>query len=132
MLCQLVDQLSRHHKRLFIGKRNGFLGTDGVDRRLQSGIAHHCRQHHIHRSGLHDLADRVDSGIYFDRKVAQRFLQLGVLFFVGYHHHFRLELACLCNQQFYPVVGRQGIGFVEVGVFFDHLQRLRPDRARRA
>ena len=132
LLCQLVDQFSRHHERLLIGKRNGFLRTDGIDGRLQSGITYHCRKNHVHRSGFHDLTDRIDSGIYFDRKVAQCFFQFGILFFIGYHYHFRLELACLCNQQFDPVVGCQGISLVQVGMFFDDLQRLRPDRARRA
>ena len=47
---------------------------------------------------FYNLTDSVCACVHFDRQVAQCFFQFGILFFVGYHYHFRLELPCLGNQ----------------------------------
>ena len=77
LLCQFINQFSRHDQRFLIRQCNGFLCPNRIHGRFQSGVADHRRQYHINRPGLHYLADGVSSRVYLYRQVAQSFFQFG-------------------------------------------------------
>ena len=130
--CQILYKLSCHHKCLLIGQCNHLSCLDGIHRRPQTGISHHSRQHDVYRLCLHNLAQSIRSGIYFNRHVRQSLLQLKIFVVIGYYHGFWLELPSLFHQQVYLVVCRQCINFIQVRMLLDNLQSLCPDRTGRA
>ena len=132
LLCQFINQFSRHDQRFLIRQCNGFLCPNRIHGRFQSGVADHRRQYHINRPGLHYLADGVSSRVYLYRQVAQSFFQFGIFLFVGYHDNFRLKLPRLSYQQLHTIVGRQRVCLVQIGMFLYHLQCLCADRPGRA
>ena len=65
--CQVIDELSRHHQRLFVGKGYRLTGSDGIHGGLQPCISHHGGQYHIDGIFGHNLAEGICAGIYLDR-----------------------------------------------------------------
>ena len=126
---QACYQVARHDERLLVGQCYGLSGTYGIHCRAQSGVAHHGSEHDVYGTGLHNLAKRVLAGIDFYGKVGQCFLQPVVFIGIGYHHGFGPEAARLLDELLHAVIGREGIGFVSVGVLGNDLQGLRADGA---
>ena len=133
LLGELADEFAGHHKRLFVGQANLLAGLDGCDGGLQACKTNHCGEHHVDGFGLHNLLEGFLSGVDFDvGAVGQQLTKRGVMGLVGNDHGRRIELAGLSGEFFHPVVGCQGIHFVEVAVLFDNVKCLCADRAGRA
>ena len=123
---EVTDQLSSHHECLLIGQAYGLTRLDGVNRRREPRKTHHGGQHHVDRSGLHDLVEGLRPGIHLHlRHITHQLLQLVIALFIGYHDGSRLELMRLLSQQLHLVVRCQTIDLIQVCVFPDHLQGLR-------
>ena len=102
---QAAYQFACHYERLLVGKTNLLVCLDCLNRGAQSGEAHHCRQHHVYRTGGDNLVNRLLSGIYVDvGTVGKRRLQFVVVRLIGNHHG---------GWQFlHPVVCREAIYFI--------------------
>ena len=128
---QRSDQLTCYHQCFFIGQRNRFTCLYGSNGRFQAGISDHGRQYHVDRFRLNHLCNSIRTGPYLDRQVFERLFQFGVFLFVGNDYHFGHIFTCLINQQIYLIIGCQSVNVKQVGMFADHLQRLRSDRTGR-
>ena len=108
------------------------MGFDGVDGRRQSGESHHCREHHVDRAGLNDLVECAAACINLHvGHVGKGFAKLIVVGFVGYDHCRGVELMGLLGKHLPMVVGRKGIGLIEVGVLRDDIKALSANASRR-
>ena len=64
--CQLTNQFSCHHQRLFVGQGDGLVGLDGVDGRRKSCEAYHSGEYDIDGNRFDNLVESLCSCINLD------------------------------------------------------------------
>ena len=131
-LGKIADQLTSHHQGLLVGKTDLLASLDGMDGWLQTGKTYHGCKHHINRLCLHDIAERLGTGIDLDiRFITEQILQLVVMRLIGDHYSSRMELMRLLGKLLHPVIGGKAIYLVKVTVLLDDIQRLCANTSRR-
>ena len=131
-LGKIADQLTSHHQGLLVGKTDLLASLDGMDGWFQTGKTYHGCKHHINRLCLHDIAERLGTGIDLDiRFITEQILQLVVMRLIGNHYSSRMELMRLLGKLLHPVIGGKAIYLVKVAVLLDDIQRLCANTSRR-
>ena len=131
-LGKIADQLTSHHQGLLVGKTDLLASLDGMDGWLQTGKTYHGCKHHINRLCLHDIAERLGTGIDLDiRFITEQILQLVIMRLIGNHYSSRMELMRLLGKLLHPVIGGKAIYLVKVAVLLDDIQRLCANTSRR-
>ena len=129
---QLADELACDHECLLVGEAYFLMGADGMHSWRESGKAYHGGKHHIDGSGLHDVVERLGTGVDLDvRLVGQQLAQLVVAGLVGNDHGGGMEPVRLLGKQLHAVVGRQAIHLKQVAVFLNDLECLCADASGR-
>ena len=131
LTSQTRHQLSGYDERFLIGQGYLLTGTDGMNRRLQTGETNQGRQYHIDHGALDNLTQGFGTGIHLDGQIRKGFLQLLILLGIGYDHRIGLETASLLNEEVHLIVSREHNRLEQVGVLVYHLQCLCSDGAGR-
>ena len=119
---QVANQLTGNDQRFLVGKGNGLVRLDGMNRGRQSCKAHHSGEHDVDGLGFHNLVDGLGTGIDLHvGQVSHQVLECFVVLLVGNDDSGWLELVSLLGKQFYPVIGSQTVDLIEVGVLLDDL-----------
>ena len=115
LLGQLQNKFTCNNQCFLVGQTNGLACLDGVDGGVETGETYHGSEHHVDRTCLYYLVERLSASIYLHvGHVAHQRLQFVITLLVSNDDGGGLELMSLLCQQLYFIVGCQTVHFVQV------------------